>query len=72
MSLSPAEVWERLLNRARAELPESTYRTWLEPTEALALDGDTVVVGQRGEYLGLVQLDTVVAKIRELREEHAS
>jgi osmoprotectant transport system ATP-binding protein len=31
-----------------------------------------VVVGQRGEYQGLVQLDTVVSKIRELREEHTS
>src|SRR4051794_37741904 len=31
MSLSAAEVWERLLLRARAELPESTFRTWLEP-----------------------------------------
>src|SRR5918997_6340570 len=45
MSLSAAEVWDRLLNRARQELSETTFRTWLEPTEALALDGNTIVVG---------------------------
>ncbi|MCA1655410.1 MAG: ABC transporter, partial [Pseudonocardiaceae bacterium] len=32
--------------------------------------GDAVVTGSRGEYIGTVQLDTVVGKIRELREEH--
>jgi chromosomal replication initiator protein len=50
MSLSATEVWERLLLRARAELPESTYRTWLEPTEALSLDGDTIVVGAPDQF----------------------
>jgi chromosomal replication initiator protein len=50
MSLSAAEVWERLLLRARTELPESTYRTWLEPTEALSLDGDTIVVGAPDQF----------------------
>src|SRR5690349_8414170 len=50
MSLSAAEVWERLLLRARAELPESTYKTWLEPTEALSIDGDTVVVGAPDQF----------------------
>ena len=50
MSLSAAEVWERLLARARQELPEQTFRTWLEPTEALALDGDTIVVGAPDQF----------------------
>src|SRR5918993_2213685 len=45
MSLSAAEVWSRLLDRARKDLPEQTFRTWLEPTEALALEDDTIVVG---------------------------
>ena len=44
MSLSAAEVWDRLLSRARQELPETTFRTWLEPTEALAL----------GQWLGYI------------------
>src|SRR5919202_6517774 len=45
MSLSAAEIRSRLLDRARRELPEQTFRTWLEPTEALELAGDTIVVG---------------------------
>ena len=30
-SLTAAEVWSRLLERAKQALPEQTYRTWLEP-----------------------------------------
>jgi chromosomal replication initiator protein len=37
-SLTPAEVWSRLLERAKQALPEPQYRTWLEPTEALSLE----------------------------------
>ena len=44
MTLTATETWSRLLDRARLELPEQTYRTWLEPTEALELEGDTIVV----------------------------
>jgi chromosomal replication initiator protein len=50
MSLSAAEVWDRLLDRARQELSETTFRTWLEPTEALALDGNTIVVGAPDQF----------------------
>ena len=45
MSLSAAEVWDRLFARARQELPEQTFRTWLEPTAPLAVDGRRIVVG---------------------------
>ncbi|GJG86060.1 chromosomal replication initiator protein DnaA [Gemmatimonadetes bacterium T265] len=45
MSLSAAEVWDRLLARARQELPEQTFRTWLEPTAPLAVDGRRLLVG---------------------------
>ena len=45
LDLLPAEIWSRLLERARRELPEQTFRTWLEPTEALEVLGDTLVVG---------------------------
>jgi chromosomal replication initiator protein len=44
MSLSPAEIWSRLLDRARLEIPEQTFRTWLEPTEPLEVEGSTLVV----------------------------
>ena len=43
--LSPTDIWSRLLDRARRELPEQTYKTWLEPTEALEVAGDTLTVG---------------------------
>lgn len=33
------------MDRARQELPEQTFRTWLEPTEPLKIDGDKLIVG---------------------------
>jgi chromosomal replication initiator protein len=56
MSLSAAEVWDRLLARARQELPEQTFRTWLEPTAA-ALDSTsgTIVVGTPDRFSGRVE-----------------
>lgn len=50
MSLSPAEVWSRLLDRARQELPDQTYRTWLEPTEALEINATTIFVGTPDQF----------------------
>ena len=50
MTLSATEVWTRLLDRARHELPEQTFRTWLEPTEPLALEGDTIVIGSPDQF----------------------
>lgn len=45
MSLSPSEIWERLLTRARQVLAEQTFRTWLEPAEPAAFqDGLLTVV----------------------------
>src|SRR5688572_9722910 len=48
--LSAAEVWSRLLERARQDLPEQTFRTWLEPTEPLSLDGHRIVVGAPDQF----------------------
>lgn len=45
LDLPPAEIWSRLLERARRELPEQTFKTWLEPTEALEVVGGTLIVG---------------------------
>jgi chromosomal replication initiator protein len=50
MTLSATEVWTRILDRARLELPEQTFRTWLEPTEPLALEGDTIIVGSPDQF----------------------
>lgn len=50
MSLSPAEIWDRLRQRARQVLPEQTYRTWLEPTDAIVVEGDTLMVGAPDQF----------------------
>src|ERR1700686_695521 len=50
MSLSPAEVWNRLLDRARQELPDQTFQAWLEPTEALSIEGSTIFVGAPDQF----------------------
>jgi chromosomal replication initiator protein len=50
MSLTASEVWKRLLDRARIDIPEQTFRTWLEPTEALSLDGNVISVGVPDQF----------------------
>jgi chromosomal replication initiator protein len=44
MELSAVEVWSRILEEARARLPEQAFRTWLAPTQAVALSHDLLVV----------------------------
>lgn len=48
--LSPSEVWTRLLDRARQDLPEQTFRTWLEPSEPLTMERGTLVVGTPDQF----------------------
>src|SRR5262249_34516599 len=50
MTLTAHEAWSRLLDRARHELPEQTFKTWLEPTEALSFDGSTMFVGVPDQF----------------------
>src|SRR4051812_13758846 len=50
MSLSPAEVWKLLLDRARQEVPYQTFQAWLEPTEALSIEGNTLFVGAPDQF----------------------
>jgi chromosomal replication initiator protein len=45
MSLTAAEIWSRLLDRARLEIPEQTFRTWLEPAQPLEVSDNTIIVG---------------------------
>jgi chromosomal replication initiator protein len=49
-TLSAREIWSRLLDRARLELPEQTFKTWLEPTEPLTVDGDTLFIGTPDQF----------------------
>jgi chromosomal replication initiator protein len=48
--LSAAETWSRLLDRVRLEIPEQTFRTWLEPCEPLRFDGNALVVGAPDQF----------------------
>src|SRR5215203_5010836 len=50
MSLTPAEAWKRLLDRARQDIPDQTFRTWLEPTEALSIEGRILSVGVPDQF----------------------
>ena len=50
MSLSPTEVRKRILDRARQELPDQTFQAWLEPTEALSIEGNTIFVGAPDQF----------------------
>ena len=50
MSLSHSEVWKLLLDRARQELPDQTFQAWLEPTEALSLEGNTLFAGAPDQF----------------------
>ena len=44
MELTAGEVWSRILNAAQAALPEQAFRTWLAPTQAVAISQDLLVV----------------------------
>jgi chromosomal replication initiator protein len=44
MDLSATEVWQRLLDYAKRELPEQTFRTWLEPAVPVEFNGNRLVV----------------------------
>ena len=45
MSLQAADAWTRLLDQARRQLPEQVVRTWLEPSKALKIEGNTLFIG---------------------------
>jgi chromosomal replication initiator protein len=50
MTLTAHEAWTRLLDRVRQELPVQTFKTWLEPTEALSIDDGTIYVGAPDQF----------------------
>src|SRR5690606_7105552 len=50
MELTAAEAWSRILERARAQLPEQIYRSWLEQTEPVALSQDQLAIATRNEF----------------------
>src|SRR5687767_4839387 len=50
MTLTPTEVWSRLLDQARQQVSPQIYRTWLEPTEALDYDGQILYVSAPDQF----------------------
>ena len=50
MTLSANEAWTRLLDQARQQVPPQTFRTWLEPTEALDFDGQNLYVSAPDQF----------------------
>jgi osmoprotectant transport system ATP-binding protein len=47
---------------------ESTLQDALEAI--LTEGGSAVVTGARGEYVGVVEIDTVMTAVRQLRDDH--
>jgi chromosomal replication initiator protein len=52
MELTAQEAWSKILEAARAKLAEQTFRTWLEPTTAIALSSDRLVIGVASQFAG--------------------
>src|SRR5215475_12331249 len=50
MQLSAKDAWKRILDEAHRELPDHTIRTWLEPTEPIALDEGRLIVGAPDQF----------------------
>ena len=50
MEQSAKDTWKRLLDQARTRLPEPTLRTWLEPAEAVSLEGGKLVLATPDQF----------------------
>jgi chromosomal replication initiator protein len=62
MELTASEVWSRILEGAKQALPEQAYRTWLAPTQAVAVAQDLLVVSTPNPFA----VDWVEDKYAEL------
>jgi chromosomal replication initiator protein len=50
MELTAAEAWARILERARPQLPEQIFRSWLEGTQPLTLTQQQLAVATANEF----------------------
>ncbi|HET7234556.1 MAG TPA: chromosomal replication initiator protein DnaA [Longimicrobium sp.] len=62
MEHTAGEVWSRILSTAQTALPEQAFRTWLAPTEAVAISQDLLVVSTPNPFA----VDWVEDKYAEL------
>lgn len=52
MELTATELWSRILQLVRAELPEQAFRTWLSGTRATGLSEESLLVEAPDEFHG--------------------
>ncbi len=50
MELTPAEVWSEVLAAARDRMPEQSFRTWLQGSEAVGFSSDELLVEAPSEF----------------------
>lgn len=50
MSGNPADLWSEVLRQMEGLLSKHQYETWLRPTMAMAIEGDTLVVGLPSQF----------------------
>lgn len=50
MSLTPQEVWTRLLERVRHDLPAEAYESWLAPAAPVSYSGETLSVSVPDQF----------------------
>jgi chromosomal replication initiator protein len=50
LQLTAKEAWKQILESAHRELPDHAVRTWLEPTEAIALDEERLIIGAPDQF----------------------
>jgi chromosomal replication initiator protein len=50
MELSAQQAWARIMDAARAELPDPTVRTWLDPLEPIALEEGRLILGAPDQF----------------------
>jgi chromosomal replication initiator protein len=48
--LTPIEVWSLILEESRKVINPQTFKTWLEPTEAVALSDDRLLVNVKNQF----------------------
>ncbi len=62
MELTAAEAWSRILESARAQLPEQSYQTWLASTMAVGLSNEVLAIGAASAFA----VEWIEAKYGEL------
>ncbi len=48
--LTPPEIWSMILEESKKKLPTQTFQTWLEPTRAVTLAADRLLVEAENQF----------------------